>query len=313
MSRNALIITGQVRTFSKTWENILNNVIIPNNFDVFMYIDNRGKPDPEGLSIAGLWPLPIKNDFVKELKFMSQEDTLEYEKDLQNILQKPQLLQSMTLKGWDARHYLRYSGSIVEYFQYFQGVSMMEKYENIHGFKYDYVMRGRCDIAFTEPFKIIEFFKLLPSLKIIGEIEKGSNDLSINTDFPDSKYFEVFPKDELINLGPIFKNIYSLGGINCTNPKTTIFTIRKNVIWCGTRENMIMLKDIFFSYGNTYKEIPGIDDWNSEAQFNLFLSKHNIYHIDYFTKEDGVFFCDMEYNAKFLEDPGNSLFTIVRS
>jgi hypothetical protein len=335
MEKNALIITGQLRTFESTWENILNNIIIPNNFDVFMYIDNRFIdyekefqnilnniinniiiPSNVDVSINieirnkyNTW-LPPKNDFIKSIKFMSQEDFIDYEKELQNILKKPNLLKCLEKIPWDFRPYLQNSGSVIEYYQYFKGVLMMEEYEKMHNIQYEYVMRGRCDVVLTEPLKIVEFFKFLPELKIIGEKQKNEIDRSINTDYNFYKYFEVSNSDKLINLGKIFSRICELGSINNTDPEKVIFTIRKNVLWCGKRRNMVLLKNIINKYGDFNKNFDY--DWNSESQFHYYLLENNLYHIDYFTEFEGKYFCDMNYNKQFLQDSGDALFTILR-
>jgi hypothetical protein len=298
--KGVLILTGQLRTFYKTIDNIYKNVILPNNFDVFFLID---------CDIRGKQVLPdlVLPDCVRGIKYMTVEENNEYLKYLVKILQKPLLINSMRVEGRDFREYLRKSGSILEYYHYMKGMELVEEYENANNIKYDFVMRGRFDMAFAEEFHIMKFFDILSSPLQEKNVDghPHADDMSCPRDDCQQKCY--FLNEEISNLGTIFKRVCEYGNIR--RKTNVIFTIRKNVIWCGKRTEMDKMKSMINIYGD-YHIGPG-RTWDSETQFHQWLFINDICHIDYFSwHEQHVYKKDK--NQKFLTDPENALFALIR-
>jgi len=377
MKKSALLITGQLRTFFKTFENILNNVIIPNSFDVFLYIDCPIRQDI--ISISEIPSQVFTTPQIVKYRYMTLEEDKEYSIELDKIMSKSALLNSMLVESFDlylnsglesnaieiiekyenennikystdldknmSRSallnsllvepfylYLKNSGSILEYFHYSKGMEMIEKYENENNIKYEYIMRGRFDMAFTEPFHVIKFFELLPTV-VIGpstlSIEHHPDDKSCPRDHCGKK--GSITSNYIKNIGKIFKSVCEYGILKSDSPSSleyikelqnkngffnekinnvnSIFTIRHNVIWCGRRQEMDKLRKLFEVYGDYH--IGASRTWDSETQFHQFLMLNDINHIDYFsTREKDIY--NEEKNKKFLSDPEEALFALIR-
>jgi hypothetical protein len=159
--RTAILLSGRMRTFWHNYKNVMENLIVPNNADVFIFAggDNRS---------GGIYPgcSSLKNrsggqenlleiderqyfteklgQYLKKMVFI-EDDRNQYISDYTGIFPFSSPVSGATTPGGDHRHYY-----IVDaYLRQKKCNELRKQYETEHGFKYDAVVRLRSDMIFT--------------------------------------------------------------------------------------------------------------------------------------------------------------------
>jgi len=129
--KTAVCLSGQARFISKNSQNILDNIILPTNADVFCHFWNdRGEILEPDKAIEVFVP----KDYVIESQKIFDESSLKFIRVDYGICQKKyQRIHSM-------------------YYSILQTNLLKQKYERDHGFLYDCVIRSRTDILFDRTF-----------------------------------------------------------------------------------------------------------------------------------------------------------------
>jgi hypothetical protein len=133
----AILYTGEFRTIEKTIPFFKQNVLLNNDYHVFSVIQTNNDDS-------------IEKYIRDELKY-NLKSFLNYDKNnIDWIELRENLLKDMNVNE-DWKNYLRRSGSMIEYNQMYLAYKLMDDYETIHNFKYDYVIRFRTDTVLKEP------------------------------------------------------------------------------------------------------------------------------------------------------------------
>ena len=166
--KTALILTGKYGSTNLCISNIMNNVIKPNNCDVFLYtfedyyinnfssinITNQFKIDNDDIDY-------IKNTIGEHLKLFTIEKTDKYDseyKKMESIINNK--LSFMEKKSYVTPMFFDSENNKIKDFkryveQYFINnicFKLLEEYENTNNVHYDAIIRLRIDAFFYEPF-----------------------------------------------------------------------------------------------------------------------------------------------------------------
>ncbi len=134
--RTALCLSGQARFVSKTFQNLLDNLILPANADVFCHFwDTEGEFLEPNKAIEVFTP----KDYVVEPQKVFDESSLRFVRSDWGF----------TRKRYQDIHSMHYSIR--------QANRLKQKCEQENGFLYDCVIRARTDITLGEPFDFVEF------------------------------------------------------------------------------------------------------------------------------------------------------------
>jgi len=133
----AVFYTGELRTYETTLNYFKKNVLLNENYHVFAVIQSNNNDNYETI---------IKDNIGENLKNLINFDR----NDIIWIDLRENLLSKMNItEPW--KNYLRNSGSMIEYYQMYLAYQDIEKKEQEDNFKYDYILRTRCDIILTDP------------------------------------------------------------------------------------------------------------------------------------------------------------------
>ncbi len=133
--RTAVCLSGQARFVSKNFENLLDNIILPTEADVFCYFWDTSGGNLEPHKAVEVFK-PVDYVLAPQKSF----DTAAYR------FVHPQYAQ--TTKRYQNIHSMQYS--------IWQANLLKQKYEQEHGLLYDCVIRSRTDIAFRTVFDFSE-------------------------------------------------------------------------------------------------------------------------------------------------------------
>jgi hypothetical protein len=133
----AVIYTGDVRTIRKTMNLFKKNILTNENVHVFATL-HAGNPDD-----YRDW---VKQEMGIHLKSLEWFDELHPAW----VHNRDSLLANMPVESW-VKHYLKTSGSMIEYYQLFMSYKQLVLYEYTHNMTYDYIMRCRPDVIVTRP------------------------------------------------------------------------------------------------------------------------------------------------------------------
>lgn len=266
----AIIYTGLVRTIEKTIKYFKENVLLDENRHVFAVLqsDNIEHYDKFLRENVG--------ENLKSVQWLNNADELW-------INTREHLLSNMNVdESWE--HYLRTSGSMIEYYQMHLAYQEIEKREIEDNFKYDYILRTRCDIILTDPiyfnwegqYSTEKIKEILEEIKTFGNYETIVR-AEVITAFMNSFYnnkrmlckdirynnYLHFDYNKLLE----FKNeeellyalrVYLLDG-------KYIITIRENLVYFLKREWFENISKLGITYGSHI--MPNNSYWfNSESQ-----------------------------------------------
>jgi len=136
--RVAILYTGQVRTLTQTLFYLRKHL---DNNDVFAVLQADGA-EPKDIESH---MRDVLQDSLKSLEWFDP-----------NRAPWPSLSQHMLDTMPDVsdqwKHYLRTSGSMIEYYQLRLAILALQSYETANNFHYDTIVRMRTDVVLTRPF-----------------------------------------------------------------------------------------------------------------------------------------------------------------
>jgi hypothetical protein len=280
----AIIYTGEVRTIEKTIQYFKENVIINDNYHVFAVLQTNNVEYFDNF---------VKNNIGENLKCINWFNNHEEWNQLQETL-----LSEMTTVEDNWKHYLRTSGSMVEYYQMYLAYKNIEEYEKTHNFEYDYIIRIRCDVILTHPIYFDWDLLTLNDVKsLLYEIKEINGYESIKS--MDVIYIfmnSFYHKNRILCKNITFSNNISsdqLNNILIKNDKEDddnfveslldylingnyAITLRKNQIYFMKRKIFTNISNLGITYGAAHK-MENNDYWfNAESQLDQIFIENGI-------------------------------------
>jgi len=276
MYRVAVLYTGEIRTIEKTSPFFRKNILDSTNADIFATI--------QGSISCSTFESIIKEHWRDNLKSFSW-----FYREQYNELQDA-LIQKMDLEPrW--KHYLKTSGSMIEYYQLYLSFQKMKEYEETNGFQYDYVIRLRTDVIVTIPIDL-SFFKT-PSRERLERVNNSvphffhsffSIDRVLSTDILDIhvNVNEQKLKELLYDVPLVTKEKI----IDYMNTGNYLITIRKNVFYIGKRSVFERISQLGITYGENRS--PKYENWfDAESQLETICEVNRISIFDSMTRLEG--------------------------
>jgi len=257
----AIIYTGEVRTIEKTIDYLKN--VLSENMHVFAVLQSKDTK--------------YYTDFVTE-KLGTNLKSIEWFENTQEWIQiRDSLLQDMTMPGiW--KDYLKNSGSMIEYYQMYLASKKIEQKENLEHFKYDYVMRIRCDVILTHPidFDINRLSKqetndFLQEIKLYHTDTLSAMKIFMKSFFHRQRmYAKTYDQNQISDSFSPNTDLhdYLLNG-------DYVISLRVNVIYFMKRKTFEKISHLGITYGK-YK-MKNQEYWfNAESQFQTICTENNI-------------------------------------
>ena len=267
---NAVIITGQIRTFDKIINSIVDNIIIPNDAIVFICCETINKDDVLDLfnkSMIKIGGIIVSSSFRNEefnaILTMIKQSNRNGLSD--KVFERARIADGI---NWNY-NYVESSGSILQYYQFWKIWSILLEYERTHDCKFENVIRTRTDIFINKKINMNNVF----------EEEGYINGLYVNESLVENSIYY----DKCIN--------------NIDKPDDTVITLGTEQVWIGKRHVFDRLSQIIFHYG--LWDSGQNCSFNSETTFHEFCKHHNIYHIGIQEKTWPVYFYGTE-DSKYL-------------
>jgi len=255
---NAVIITGQIRTFEKILKSLVENIVVPNNAVVFICCETDNKENldkilnkyPE-INIGGIITEPsfrngelnsILNMIIKSNRKGLSHEVFERARKADGI-------------NWNI-NYIETSGTIIQYYQFWKIWHVLLEYERKNKCKFENIIRTRTDVFISKKINISNVF------------EEGG-------------YIQnLYNKSMLVDNSIYFDKLTNI----IHKPCDTIITLSTEQVWIGKRTVFDCLSNILFHYG--LWDSGHSFSFNSETNFHEFCKNYNIYHIGIQEKED---------------------------
>jgi hypothetical protein len=285
----AVLFTGALRTIKKTIRYFKENVLLNSDVHVFACIQN----DTEMTDTE--WNEWLSNEMELNLKNIEWFNIVHHPHWLQN---REFLLSNMVIEEYH-KHYLRNSGSMIEYYQLQLAYIKMMNYELLNNFKYDYIIRTRTDTVFAKP---IDFHWLnWTNDDVQQRIEIIKKELiDCNLDSSDQNVIRYFMNTVISD--KIIPNIHKLTGgyipnrdnsiqlhnlYNYIKNGSYILTFRVNLLYIVKRDLFYLVPCIGTLYGFLLsKNTDPSFRWNAECQFQAACYNSNLTIFDYSTEYD---------------------------
>ena len=272
----ALIVTGQLRSFEKTIDQLDKCIITPNNTILFILCATNDEEQLKNL----IEKKKIKLGGIITAESFKNDEYDQIFKMIKNS-NRPGLTEEVFSKSRKADNlnwtfdYLENGGSILQYYQFWKIWFKVLEYEKINNMKFIYCIRCRTDGLFGKQINIKDFYTptTFESLYIKNNYDNNCG----------GKYSD--------------KVIYDIDHDN------TVITCAVEFVWFGKRCVFDRLSQIIFHYGLWDSGDPF--SFNSETTFHEFCKHYNIYHISLTDK-------DWLMNVYTLEDGLNYTFSILR-
>jgi hypothetical protein len=251
----AVLYTGEIRTIEKTAPFFRKNILDPTNADIFATLQGSlSRPSLETL-FTEHW-----RDNLKSLHWFVREEYNEMQDGL---------LSRMDIDSqW--KHYLKTSGSMVEYYQLHLSFLKMKEYEKANGFQYDLVIRLRTDVAICRPLDLSLFYNPMEIWNQVGNSLSHfmSSIFSLN---------RISSKDIIEINTNVAVNSISMGIIEkYMKEGNYLMTVRKNVFYVGKRNVFEKIAELGTNYGQ-WKNVEKYEHWfDAESQLETLCCQSGI-------------------------------------
>ena len=252
----AIIYTGETRTIQKTIEYFKKNVLFDDNQHVFAVLQS------DTIEFFDSFLKKNIGDNLKSIYWLDKNDKT-WSEIKENLISKMYIPQ-------DWKEYLgKKSGSMIEYYQMYLAYKAIEETENLFGYKYDYIMRIRCDVILTHPIYFDwDLFTIHDVKEILYQIKELRNFQSIVcydvvNIFFNSLYYRnrIYCKDITYNnyhLSESFNKLLTIENEDNLIKKIHdyllegkyILTLRKNQIYITKRCNFTNISTLGVTYGS---------------------------------------------------------------
>lgn len=318
----AVLLTGALRTIRKTIKYLKKNILLTSDVDIFACVQN----DSSKISISEWekWFRETIGLYIKSIEWFSLESYPEW------IKQRDTLINHILIpEEW--KHYLRSSGSMIEYAQLQISYLKMSVFEQEHNFKYSYIIKSRTDTIYTKPidFHWLHWTDAQVEFRIENIIDEMKfNNIELN-DKNIVKYFmtTIFSDDLILNIKDMISEM--IENRDGPFPKLTpeelnnyikcgsyILTIRANNLYIVRRELFNLIPSLGTMYGMLH--YPQEDEYwfNAENQFRAacYNSNLTIYNYDNLFEGKSVYEYDEKryFNSNYDLKQPRMMYCIVR-
>lgn len=298
----AVLYTGEIRTLEKTTPFFRKHILNSTNADIFATL--------QGTISCDKFENIVKYDFQDNLKSLHWFSREEYK--LQD-----HLINAMQLTP-EWKNYLKNSGSMIEYYQLYLSFMKMREYEDVNGFKYDYVIRLRTDVVITRSFDFAWTQWSNEELKKHwNNVEEKIKGVDVDVDVAKTSkmsivhFFHSFLSLKKV-ISPDIVDIiemndgefFSKDNLKDAIQRKWLITVRKNVFYCGTRNAFADISRLGITYG--LNKLEKYEHWfDAESQLQTICEKNRISVFDMTTKLEGESL--YQYNRQHYFDDKNQL------
>ena len=284
----AIIYTGETRTIESTISTFKKNILINDNYHVFAILQTSDTEQTKSL---------LEKYIGNHLKCYANFNKFDIcwhsiQSNLLTIMSKNKHNSSNIIQRLD---YLRKSGSMIEYYQMFLAYQHIVDKEYSESFKYDFIIRIRCDVIISNPiyFEWDDFDdstvkQRLEKIKQLKNYDK-INSLEVLNIFMNSVFYEnrinseclsssstIVPSSELNNLFTITDDDLFVNKLNAYLKKGKyIIKLRDNVVYVIKRKYFTSISSLGVTYGMYYMKNNDYW-WNSENQLNQICFENDI-------------------------------------
>ena len=281
MSKVAVLFTGAYRTFDKTYQHILDNILKPNYATAFVLCESSLSESNFNNIFQVRW-----NNYIGTVKSVNTTRTEEFNNILDYILKSKQGLSNDNLRHYGFNQdYLKNSGSILEYYQFMKCYELMLEYERHHNIKFDIIIRSRFDLILTQPLCLNNFFDNIDT----NLINKYGEEVYIRS-LGNENMAKLLVSNKMVKLFEYQPFILELSSYDSTNTLNKInenkyiWTFYCNWIWIAKRHTMDIIYPFVYFYGSFFSNKR--DYFNSENQFYDYLQFHNCQIFNFFTQTE---------------------------
>lgn len=244
--KTALILNSPMRTYKKMYDNLLKNIIEPNNCDIYIHTslcDQYKKDNKKDLFKS------ITDLYKEKLKGILIEDDSEINNNIEQYF-------------YTGISYYR-KNDIKSAYRLKKCFIMIEHYENKNNFKYTYVIKYRPDISINKKLTLSDI-KDINSNKYLYSLQMSTQPWAILYNDSHDNFIELANKNYDVHYN--FKNKKFTNGDNYKNtPIIDMFIF-------GTREYMKPYLNIFTIWG----KYGTLVQMNKERQIRLNLYNNDI-------------------------------------
>jgi hypothetical protein len=319
--KRAVLYTGALRTIEKAIKFFKENVVLDENVHIFACIQNdTGKSNEEWTR----WIQETLGKNLKHLQWFSKRDPTWW------ALQESLVNDLVITDRW--KTYLKTSGSMIEYYQMFHAYKQLNRFEAVHGFKYDYILRCRTDSVFVKP---IDFHWLhwdeSTIEQRIARVKEGLvlKNLEINPSTIFTYFMNTMIHDNTLeNIPNIMAELVS--GPGFTPPSTPeeykvyikegnyILTMRKNIQYIVRRDLFCIQPSLGVTYGLWKRPGTMNPNWfDAESQFEAINWHAGLTLLSYDTALEDLSLYNYSTETFFKEDGSlkheSMLYFIIRS
>lgn len=277
----AVLLTGALRTIRKTIRYLKQNVLLPTGAKVFACCQNDTDQSNEE------WASWLANEigpFLQAIQWFDPGDPLW-------CAVRERQLSCMQI-GASTQHYLRTSGSMIEYYQLQLAYAAMTQCEFQSECKYEYIVRVRTDTIFAHP---VDFHwlhwteqEVADRVALLKQQAPTATDQDITTLFMSSLLSDAslcnvanftgsyLPSRDPLPLVSDLRRYLSMGAY--------ILTFRKNLLYIARRDLFHLIPALGTMFGLVTS--PSTNHhfrWNAESQFQAACYHSNLAIFDYCT------------------------------
>jgi hypothetical protein len=216
------------------------------------------------------------------------------------------------------KHYLKTSGSMVEYYQLYLAFQKMKEYEQQKGFQYTHVIRMRTDVIVAKP--IAFFADDFQETFFEQNYENMANDTIVSCVFSLNRCQTMVEADDFHVLAnnAVLKELMNCPRfatferkkllMDCFKSDSCLFTIRKNLFYFGSRNVFEIISQLGTTYGQRRWHLR--ENWfDAESQLETICLENGIGIVDSTTQmeEKSLYhYTERDYfdaNGQLLDNP----------